>query len=121
MLIHEGITFDRETYFAILMDRAHGGPVIVASKEGGVDIEETAHKNPDAIITVFQSIACTACNLFRGLRLLAASAAQLALFSCGVQQPVDIFEGITDKQTERVAKVLLSCSLCLNGCLETGG
>lgn len=51
VLVHEGITFDRETYFAILMDRAAQGPVIVASKEGGVEIEETAHKNPDAILT----------------------------------------------------------------------
>lgn len=52
VLIHEGIFFDDEYYFAILMDRAFDGPVIVASKEGGMDIEEVAEKNPDAIITV---------------------------------------------------------------------
>eukprot|EP01137_Pigoraptor_chileana_P035563 Opistho-2@29784 len=41
----------REYYFAILMDRANQGPVIVASAFGGVDIETVAAENPDAIIT----------------------------------------------------------------------
>jgi succinyl-CoA synthetase beta subunit len=39
-----------EKYFAILMDRAYGGPVIIASAQGGVTIEDIAHKNPAAII-----------------------------------------------------------------------
>jgi len=34
------------------MDREHGGPVFVASLKGGMDIEEVAHKDPSAIITV---------------------------------------------------------------------
>eukprot|EP00128_Syssomonas_multiformis_P010934 Colp12_sorted_trinity150504_noHs@28879 len=41
----------REYYFAILMDRRANGPVIVASAQGGVDIESVAAENPDAIIT----------------------------------------------------------------------
>jgi len=54
VLIHEGIFFtpQNEKYFAIIMDRAHQGPVIVASPQGGVDIEEVAHSNPGAITTV---------------------------------------------------------------------
>lgn len=51
VLIHEGINFDRELYFAILMDRAFGGPVIVASPQGGMDIEEVAESTPEAIFT----------------------------------------------------------------------
>ena len=51
VLVNEGITIDKEYYFAILMDRAHGGPVLVASTQGGMDIEEVAEKNPSAIIT----------------------------------------------------------------------
>lgn len=51
-LIHEGIDFDKEFYFAILMDRSHNGPVIVACTEGGMDIEEVAESNPDAIKSV---------------------------------------------------------------------
>jgi len=39
----------REIYFAILLDRASGGPVMVASSEGGVNIEEIAEEHPEAI------------------------------------------------------------------------
>jgi len=51
VLVHEGVTFDRELYFAILMDRAHQGPVIVVSPKGGMDIEEVAHNTPNEIYT----------------------------------------------------------------------
>lgn len=52
--MHEGINFGSkdEKYFAILMDRSHFGPVLVASPQGGMDIEEVAHKDPNAILTV---------------------------------------------------------------------
>merc|ERR1712066_433433 len=40
----------KEYYVAIMNERAFNGPVIIASSEGGVNIEETAEKNPDAII-----------------------------------------------------------------------
>jgi len=51
VLIHEGISFDRELYLAILLDRAHNGPVFVASPQGGMDIEQVAHETPDKIFT----------------------------------------------------------------------
>jgi succinyl-CoA synthetase beta subunit len=41
----------REFYLAILMDRASQGPVIVASSQGGMDIETVAKESPNAIIT----------------------------------------------------------------------
>lgn len=41
----------KEYYLAILMDRVTQGPVIVASEQGGMDIEGVAASNPDAIIT----------------------------------------------------------------------
>ncbi|XP_006817696.1 succinate--CoA ligase [ADP-forming] subunit beta, mitochondrial-like [Saccoglossus kowalevskii] len=41
----------RETYFAITMDRTHSGPVIIASSQGGVNIEEVARDHPEAIVT----------------------------------------------------------------------
>ncbi|XP_033162842.1 succinate--CoA ligase [ADP-forming] subunit beta, mitochondrial isoform X2 [Drosophila mauritiana] len=40
----------REFYFAVMMERAFNGPVLIASKEGGVDIEEVAASSPDAIL-----------------------------------------------------------------------
>jgi succinyl-CoA synthetase beta subunit len=42
----------REFYFAILQDRKSQGPVIVASSQGGVDIESVAAESPDAIFTL---------------------------------------------------------------------
>jgi len=41
----------REFYLAILMDRASQSPVIVASSQGGMDIETVAKDTPEAIIT----------------------------------------------------------------------
>jgi len=35
------------------MDRSRGGPVLIASAEGGMNIEEVAEKNPNAIHTIF--------------------------------------------------------------------
>ena len=55
-MVAEALDIARETYFAILLDREHNGPVMVGSPQGGVDIEEVAEKNPDAIFTV--SIIC---------------------------------------------------------------
>merc|ERR1712179_68173 len=49
VMVAEAIDITRETYFCILMDRASNGPVIVASPDGGVDIEEVAEKTPDRI------------------------------------------------------------------------
>lgn len=40
-----------EYYVAVLNDRASAGPVLVVSAQGGMNIEEVAAKDPDAIIT----------------------------------------------------------------------
>jgi succinyl-CoA synthetase beta subunit len=50
VLIAKSVDIKKEYYLAILMDRATRRPVIVASAEGGVNIEEVAEHNPDAII-----------------------------------------------------------------------
>ena len=50
VLVAESVEIEKEFYFAILMDRATGKPVIVASREGGMDIEEVAEKSPDKIL-----------------------------------------------------------------------
>jgi len=49
VLIHEGVDFDKEYYFAILLEREFNGPVIVGSPMGGMDIEEVAEKHPEAL------------------------------------------------------------------------
>merc|ERR550517_2035862 len=42
----------KEYYIAFMNERSFGGPVMIASSEGGVNIEDVAAKNPDAIIKV---------------------------------------------------------------------
>ena len=49
VLIHEGVDIDRQIYLAFILDRNSQRPAIVASIEGGVEIEEVAAKNPDAV------------------------------------------------------------------------
>ncbi|XP_063373583.1 succinate--CoA ligase [ADP-forming] subunit beta, mitochondrial [Cydia amplana] len=39
----------REFYVAIMMERSFNGPVIIASSQGGVNIEDVAAENPEAI------------------------------------------------------------------------
>jgi len=46
----------KEFYLAILMDRASQSPVIVASSQGGMDIETVAKEQPDAIMTTVVDI-----------------------------------------------------------------
>jgi succinyl-CoA synthetase beta subunit len=40
----------REFYFAVMMERAFNGPVLIASSQGGVNIEDVAAETPEAII-----------------------------------------------------------------------
>jgi succinyl-CoA synthetase beta subunit len=44
------VEIEKEFYFAILIDRATGAPVIMASSEGGVEIETVAERSPELII-----------------------------------------------------------------------
>jgi succinyl-CoA synthetase beta subunit len=50
VLVAESADIAREIYFAILLDRATAAPLIVASTEGGVEIETVAAKSPEKII-----------------------------------------------------------------------
>jgi len=50
VLVAESAEIAREIYFAVLLDRATAAPLIVASSEGGVDIETVATKSPEKII-----------------------------------------------------------------------
>lgn len=50
LMVVEKVQIAQEYYFAILMDREANGPVLVASSEGGMDIEAVAAATPDAII-----------------------------------------------------------------------
>ena len=48
----EASDIEKEYYLAVLMDSATSKPVIIASTEGGVDIEEVAESSPEKILKV---------------------------------------------------------------------
>src|SRR5438128_9668837 len=49
LLIEEGLPIDKEFYLGIVLDRASGRPVFMASAAGGMDIEQVAANTPDKI------------------------------------------------------------------------
>ncbi|MDZ4821721.1 MAG: ADP-forming succinate--CoA ligase subunit beta [Planctomycetota bacterium] len=49
VLVEEGCDIARELYLGILVDRAAGGPVVIASAAGGMNIEEVAAHTPEKI------------------------------------------------------------------------
>jgi succinyl-CoA synthetase beta subunit len=53
VMIAEAVDITHEYYLAILMDRATCRPVIVASTEGGMNIEDVAHNTPEKIVRQF--------------------------------------------------------------------
>jgi len=53
VLIEEGLEVERELYLGLVIDRASGCPVFMASTEGGVEIEGVAAEHPEKILTEF--------------------------------------------------------------------
>jgi succinyl-CoA synthetase beta subunit len=52
VLIEEGLQMERELYLSLLLDRAAGKPVMMASAAGGMDIEEVAARTPEKIVRI---------------------------------------------------------------------
>jgi succinyl-CoA synthetase beta subunit len=52
VLVEEGLQIERELYLSLLLDRASGKPVVMASAAGGMDIEEVAARTPEKIVKV---------------------------------------------------------------------
>ncbi|SRR5579862_489529 len=50
VLVVEAIEIEKELYFAIVLDRASSAPMIIASTEGGMDIETVAASTPERIL-----------------------------------------------------------------------
>jgi succinyl-CoA synthetase beta subunit len=77
VLVEETLPIERELYLGIVLDRAIGKNVFMASSEGGMDIEEVAHNTPERIIKE---------PLEPGLGLLPFQARKLA-FAIGITGP----------------------------------
>jgi succinyl-CoA synthetase beta subunit len=50
VLVEQTLPIDRELYLGIVLDRAQGKPVFMASSAGGMEIEEVAARNPELIL-----------------------------------------------------------------------
>jgi succinyl-CoA synthetase beta subunit len=77
VLIEETLPIERELYLGVVLDRAIGRNVFMASSEGGMDIEEVAAKTPERILKE---------PLEPGLGLLPFQARKLA-FAIGITGP----------------------------------
>ena len=53
VLVEEGLQMTRELYLSLVLDRASGKPVMMASAAGGMDIEEVAAATPEKIVKVY--------------------------------------------------------------------
>jgi succinyl-CoA synthetase beta subunit len=91
LLVEQGVDLEgaKEMYLAVILDRASGVPVFMASAQGGMDIEEVAEKDPKAILKEavdprvgFQ--AFQARKLAFGLGLSGATVAKAVPFMQGV-------------------------------------
>jgi len=89
VLVAESADIAREIYFAILLDRATAAPLIVASTEGGVEIEAVAAKSPEKIIR-------EAIDPLAGLQPFQARkvAKQLGFESSQLKNASKLFEGL---------------------------
>ena len=81
LLVEDGADIKKEYYVAAVTDRATQRVAIMASSEGGMDIEEVAHKTPEKIIKVFVDPAtgltdAQAGQLAQGIGVPAASQPQ---------------------------------------------
>ena len=50
LLVEQGLAIEHEYYLGMLLDRSTGRVTVMASTEGGMDIEEVAHKTPEKIL-----------------------------------------------------------------------
>jgi len=101
LLIEETAAIDRELYLGIVLDRETGKLVFMASKAGGMEIEEVAAKDPKAIFkeTIDPVIGLAA---YQGRKLAFA----LGLKPTQVNQAVGFFQSLYKAFTETDASLL---------------
>jgi succinyl-CoA synthetase beta subunit len=84
LLLAAGAKVKKEFYLAVLLDRANSRPLIMASTEGGMDIEEVAEKHPEKILK--ESIdPAVGIMPFQARKIAAALGLKGDLFNAGVK------------------------------------
>ena len=61
LLVEEGVNIADELYMSLLVDRARQQVVVMASSEGGMDIEQVAHDTPEKIVKMWVDPAVGVC------------------------------------------------------------
>ncbi len=102
LLIEEGADIKKEYYLSVVTDRASQKIALMASSEGGMDIEKVAHDTPEKIIKVFVDpllglSQAQAEELARGIGVPAASTARCVdvlqkLYKCYVETDASLVE-----------------------------
>ncbi|QEL65883.1 succinyl-CoA synthetase subunit beta [Oryzomicrobium terrae] len=102
LLVEDGADIKKEYYVAALTDRATQKVAMMASSEGGMDIEEVAHSTPEKIIKVFVDPAvgltdAQALELAKGIGVPEASQAQAIdtfkkLYTCYMETDASLAE-----------------------------
>ena len=67
VLVEEQLPIDREIYLGVVLDRAMGRPVLMASAQGGMEIEEVAARDPNAILR--ETVGSDGLRTFQARRL----------------------------------------------------
>ena len=67
VLVEEQLPIDRELYLGVVLDRAIGRPVLMASAQGGMEIEEVAARDPSAILR--ETVGSDGLRTFQARRL----------------------------------------------------
>jgi succinyl-CoA synthetase beta subunit len=98
LLIEETLPIERELYLGIVLDRSIGESVFMASKEGGVEIEEVAAKAPELILKerLIPGVALQpfqARKLAFGMGIPAASAGAAAAAMMALSKAYDAIDG----------------------------
>jgi succinyl-CoA synthetase beta subunit len=96
LYIEEGTAIARELYLSLLVDRATSRIAFIVSTEGGMNIEEVAHKTPEKIATIHVDPATGLCPhhvraMSKALKLDAAQTKQMSKLATG------LYNGFTDK------------------------
>src|SRR5579859_6706382 len=89
LLIEETLPIEKELYLGIVIDRAEAKPVFMASKSGGMEIEQVAEENPDAILKEYVAPGM-GLEAFQARKL----AFQLGLKPAQINQAVQFMTGL---------------------------
>ncbi len=90
LLLASGAKIKKEFYLAVLLDRAAGRPLVMASTEGGMDIEEVAAKTPEKIFKEWIDPA-VGIMPFQARKIAAALGLKGDLFNAGVKFITGVF------------------------------